>query len=373
MATLSQELIYTIVHEVDDKNSLEACSLVSPAFRGPSQRILLHTLTLGDDDGKPYTVALAFLYESPHVAQYFTRLACILPATNAPPAEIKAFARILPILSNVRHCYFLGDGRHRLRQPWRTIPRGVRLAMEAVFQRRSLHFLYMGVIGALPAAILEKCFGAASTLFLSATTVEGTISEPVPSTVPPVVQNLFLIGSPGMANVLLGGQFDSQLANVRRLWWNPVEDDGERPVSDVASKIEHVRIEYEPYYNSDPAQFLVPAISFDDEEIAPFLDDTSSTLDRVSSVATAAGQTLKEIFLKCSPRGLAVERMLVPMKKLAIRCRACARDRWRVDIGRHEHFTFTPLCECFCGNPTKTASYCSSSALSARRGSTPPL
>ncbi|KAJ7637356.1 hypothetical protein DFH06DRAFT_655053 [Mycena polygramma] len=255
-------------------------------------------------------------------------------------------------------------------QPWQTIPREVALAMEDVFQRRSLESLLVGCIGALPIAMLEKCLGAASTLSLAATTVESTTSAPV-LTLPPVLQNLFLIGSPGVADVLLSGQFDSQLANVRRLWWKPMEGDGERPISDVAAMIEHIRIEYEDY-PPNPSH-LVPALWLDDAGIAAYLDYTSSlpTLDPVSSVA--AGKTLKEIILKSSPRGLPVKQLLAPIEELAIGCDDCARSRWRVDIAKHAQFTFTLLCSSWCSNPTKTASHISSSALSAQRGSTPRL
>ncbi|KAJ6592845.1 hypothetical protein B0H19DRAFT_1365160 [Mycena capillaripes] len=49
MDTLPQELIHAIVN-VDDNESLKMHSLVGPIFRESSQRVLLHTLSLGDNE-----------------------------------------------------------------------------------------------------------------------------------------------------------------------------------------------------------------------------------------------------------------------------------------------------------------------------------
>ncbi|KAJ7663070.1 hypothetical protein DFH06DRAFT_344180 [Mycena polygramma] len=86
------------------------------------------------------------------------------------------------------------------------------------------------------------CLEAAPTLSLRLTSVEGTSHEPVLPSRVPVIQNLYLLGSPDAVNVLLSGQLESQRANIRKLWWFPAGKDGERLISGVASTIEHIRI-----------------------------------------------------------------------------------------------------------------------------------
>ncbi|KAJ7652450.1 hypothetical protein DFH06DRAFT_536062 [Mycena polygramma] len=182
MATLPQELIDAIVHELDDNKSLRTCSLVGPAFRRPSQRMLLRSLTLGDTTtlgdtcvGKPYTVALAFLNESPYIAPYFNRLDCMLPTVDAAPGEIQALSAILPILRNVWYCHFTGRRKPMgiVPQSWDNIPLPVSAAVLGVIQRGSLKSLDVRYI-ALPPAVLKMCFEAAPTLSRRLTSVEGT-------------------------------------------------------------------------------------------------------------------------------------------------------------------------------------------------------
>ncbi|KAJ7652512.1 hypothetical protein DFH06DRAFT_1134495 [Mycena polygramma] len=330
MATLPQELIDAIVDEVGDNSSLKTCSLVGNAFRQPSQRILLHSLTLGEYD-KPFTVALAFLRESPHIAPYITRLHCTLPTVDTAPGEIQALSAILLILRNVRYCQFRGRRTPALTvnvpQPWNNIPLSVSAAVLAVIQRGSLEFLDVICV-----------FSAAQTLSLRSTSVEGTSHEPVLPPPKPVVQNLHLQGSLDAVNVLLSRQFESQRANIRKLWWDPVGEHGERLISAVASTIKHIWIDYPGYSPSLP----VPALPvLQSAEITAYLDncDVTPTIEHILSVLKAAPQTLKEISIKCATRGLPSWVLLGEIDTLVIESAACPRVRCRVDLRYSEALT----------------------------------
>ncbi|KAJ7658285.1 hypothetical protein DFH06DRAFT_1196530 [Mycena polygramma] len=335
MLRLPQELIHAIVHEVDDNESLKRCSLVSPAFREPSQRILLHLLTIGESgDDKPFTVVSAFLQKSPHIAAYCTQLACALPDADAPPAEIRALSAILPVLSNVRCCYLIGEeGKH---QAWHQEASRSILEFLRVGRLATLHVL---CIKALPIAVLGAFFGAAPTLSLFEIEVERNTLEDEYSPPPPLVKSLLLMSSSGVAPVLLSRQFGPQLANIRKLFWNRADDDEEMLISSVAHNVDHIRMQYDS--DTEPSRPLPPLLRVESVEIPVDLDETGdlSAIERVASVLTAAPKTLKAIFILCLPEELPVQDILTAIDDLVIGSPACPRLCWRVDLEDQEHFT----------------------------------
>ncbi|KAJ7222750.1 hypothetical protein B0H12DRAFT_1125272 [Mycena haematopus] len=103
---LPQELLNAIVQDIDDPSTLKSCSLAGSNLREESQRILLHSLTLGVEN---HDAKNAILDESPHIATYITDLTVYMPN----PDEIVDFdltgtdiQGILGRLNNVRRCVF---------------------------------------------------------------------------------------------------------------------------------------------------------------------------------------------------------------------------------------------------------------------------
>ncbi|KAJ6467092.1 hypothetical protein C8R47DRAFT_1078807 [Mycena vitilis] len=335
MLRLPQELIHAIVHEVEDNESLKRCSLVSPAFREPSQRILLHSLAIGDSGGdKPFTVVSAFFQESPHVAKYCTQLACALPDADAPPAEIRALSGILPVLSNVRCCYLIGEeGKN---QEWHHEASWSILEFLRVGRLATLHVL---CIKALPIAVLGAFFGAVPTLSLFEIEVERNTpdNDYLPPT--PLVKNLLIMSPSGVLPVLLSSQFSPQVENIRKLFWNRADDDEELLISSVAHNVDHIRMQYES--DTEPSRPLPPLLRIESVEIPVDLDETGDlcAIERVASVLTAAPQTLKAIFMLCLPEKLPVQGILTAIDDLVIRSAACPRLCWRVDFEGQEDFT----------------------------------
>ncbi|KAJ7046030.1 hypothetical protein C8F04DRAFT_1322506 [Mycena alexandri] len=116
MAHLPQELIDAIIHRVEDKPSIKACSIVASQFRESAQRILFGSLVpiiMCSDllyfDHK-VIAALALLEESPHLAPYITKLhLCLRQQWGGElGADIQRLDEFLGRLMNVRRCVLEG-------------------------------------------------------------------------------------------------------------------------------------------------------------------------------------------------------------------------------------------------------------------------
>ncbi|KAJ7696381.1 hypothetical protein B0H14DRAFT_3040665 [Mycena olivaceomarginata] len=90
MSVLPPELLDAIICEIDDTQTLKACSLVATTLCSSSQRILLDSLTV---DVYNDTAICKLLTESPHVSEY-----------------IRASVKTLAPLQNVRRCFLDGSG-----------------------------------------------------------------------------------------------------------------------------------------------------------------------------------------------------------------------------------------------------------------------
>ncbi|KAJ7330984.1 hypothetical protein DFH08DRAFT_1084069 [Mycena albidolilacea] len=99
---LPQELFDAIVQNIDDHPTLKLCALAAPQLRDPSQRILLHSVTLrGGGWVGNYPTERAILQHSPHIATYITDLTVNirgLPADALPslfrPASTLSFKQV---------------------------------------------------------------------------------------------------------------------------------------------------------------------------------------------------------------------------------------------------------------------------------------
>jgi hypothetical protein len=109
---LPQELLDTIVQNIDDSPTLKSFSLTGPQLREKSQHILLHSLTLREHWG--HQRKHNFLQNSPHIVAYITDLTLYIPGPpdvddeDDDPLGVTDTQWILDQLENVHHCVFSG-------------------------------------------------------------------------------------------------------------------------------------------------------------------------------------------------------------------------------------------------------------------------
>ncbi|KAK7025052.1 hypothetical protein R3P38DRAFT_1059585 [Favolaschia claudopus] len=104
--TFPPELWEAVIYEVEDVESLKACSLVSLIFRPPSQRILLSSFTVTTDN---CDAACKLLAENSRVEQYISRLT-IEDLRDIMVSEDyrESLSQFLAKLQNVRICTLVG-------------------------------------------------------------------------------------------------------------------------------------------------------------------------------------------------------------------------------------------------------------------------
>ncbi|KAJ7825495.1 hypothetical protein B0H14DRAFT_2596570 [Mycena olivaceomarginata] len=180
-----------IVREIDDLESLKACSLVVSTLRHTSQHILFNSLTI---DIKNFTAIRDLLTGSPHIAHYITSLRALLAGL-----DVESFGRILPKLQNVRKC-FLDGVWHSSRQSGAPLRSGIPPIILDFFTRQPLRTLGLMSIH-IPIAVLRNLVKIIPTLYFLAVGIEDGADAVPAHTVsqPPVerfaLNSLFLIGN----------------------------------------------------------------------------------------------------------------------------------------------------------------------------------
>jgi hypothetical protein len=210
MSIVPQELVDTIVSELEDVASLKACSLAGSAFRSPSQRILLRSLTLEPTNYRAFSI---FLEESPHVATYIICLHVHLPSSRSTSEEDEFFIQVLSRPANVRRCIVHGD----LIYDWtRLTPRMVSAVLGFLAQQplRELRVLDLGHI---PLLAFSRLLSAAPTVSFHRASVTESL-EDISAVFPPDVSFLTRLGAcRGVCKVLARPQFAAYTATLRHL------------------------------------------------------------------------------------------------------------------------------------------------------------
>ncbi|KAJ7438397.1 hypothetical protein B0H11DRAFT_2104985 [Mycena galericulata] len=157
MDSLPPELIDSILHEVEDTKTLKACAIVASAFREPSQRILLRSVTVGGTR-KNYQTVSDILQKSAHIASYIRLLSFYLPSKDTPPAAVDFLPELLAKFTHLSYLTVYGDGC-----PWDAVSTGITDAVEKLIRERCLEGLYIMYIEELPANLLALIFSSVST------------------------------------------------------------------------------------------------------------------------------------------------------------------------------------------------------------------
>lgn len=191
MSVVPPELLDDIVREIDDLESLKACSLVVSTLRHTSQRILFNSLTI---DIKNFTAIRDLLTESPHITHYVTSLRALLAGL-----DVESFGRILPKLQNVRKC-FLDGVWHSSRRSSAPLRSEIPPIILDFLTRQPLHTVGLMSIY-IPIAVLRNLVKIIPTLYFLAVSIEAGADAVPAHTVsqPPVerfaLNSLFLIGN----------------------------------------------------------------------------------------------------------------------------------------------------------------------------------
>ncbi|KAJ7315350.1 hypothetical protein DFH08DRAFT_1086887 [Mycena albidolilacea] len=327
---IPQELIATIIQEVDDHLSLKMCSLAGKAFCAPAQRMLLTSLDLRV--ARPYTAALDLLDKSPHIASYFKRLYCPLPEASMAEAEVDALCTVLGKLSNVRHCHFVAATN--IFTLWTEFLPNVYLAVVEFTQRQRLAELEIDTITAIPSDVLALFLGAAPTVSLvnsnvdSAVTLMHSLAPP-----PPIVETLRVSWSPGIADVLTSPDFRPYMHNIRKLWWDPDIDTGGRLIALVSHTLEHLCIQFFDQTNWGKTIKLPPLPRVKSVEVTLEQEWLVPVYYRFLTILTAAPDTLEEICITFAPKpDFLHPEALGQMDSIFTGSAASPRVRWRLDL-----------------------------------------
>ncbi|KAJ7036927.1 hypothetical protein C8F04DRAFT_1180950 [Mycena alexandri] len=248
MPPIPQDLIKVIVSCLEDRESLEASSLVSSAFCEPSQRILLSSLTLADHHhpGPPtYVAASTLLEESPHIASYITRLCIELPGPTATPGALQALQQILGKLENVDSCIVAGETRLK----WKNIDGTLILSLHNFISRVSLQQLHVLRIDKIPLAVFVKLLEAAPLLAFSCTTVSAKEADlsAVPAPQSRVPERLILeMGAHGICDLLARPELAGFTAGLKDLKVMPhyARIGSAGLAGSAASTLTHLRLDF---------------------------------------------------------------------------------------------------------------------------------
>ncbi|KAJ6452627.1 hypothetical protein C8R45DRAFT_1040415 [Mycena sanguinolenta] len=238
MPSLPQELVDAILANVDDTESLKACSLVESRFRVPSQQILLEHITLSAWT-ENYGAARILLEESPHVTTYVTNLELRL---CGPRLDSNGSADNLPWvlrqLVNVRQFAF---GGHRRRLHWDHMPSGLAEALLQFISRQHLLRLHVSFVTNFPGKILLK---AASHLSFFAVELPKGVPDPPVDNISSTVQELVLrSGCDGIHILVAYPYFRPYISTLRRVSFSPRDGRIEAIVVPAADTLEQIHLD----------------------------------------------------------------------------------------------------------------------------------
>ncbi|KAJ6558082.1 hypothetical protein B0H19DRAFT_128220 [Mycena capillaripes] len=210
--SIPTELVDAILLEVEQKETLKTCSLAGSALRYPSQRILLHSLTI---DGP---AICAFLEDSPHIATYITRLTINLPPRVVHPNSVIHW-EVLRLLSNVRRCILSGNN-----YGWNDRDRAVTLPSPVLefLARQPLRELHVMSVENIPLSSFCRLLNVAPTVFFLRVSISeeslGDFSAVNPPQAGPTVTELRLKeNTQTICEVLARPQFAFYIAALHHL------------------------------------------------------------------------------------------------------------------------------------------------------------
>ncbi|KAJ7113066.1 hypothetical protein C8R44DRAFT_741404 [Mycena epipterygia] len=299
MPFIPQELVDSIISKLGDIKSLKACCLAGPMFRDPSQRILLHSITLtcwpkNWSEYPNFGAACTLLEESPHVAAYIKHLKIILQVPPARFDSLCSLQQVLGKLVNVHWCMVTG---HYLRLRWSALTPGLSAAFLRFFSQQSLRELHLQLIVGIPSAVFLR--PAPSISFQDVSIDAGDTSHHAGA-----MQNLVLhAGSRNVVAFLACPQHRSHIAGLRRLSIDPNHDETMVLIVAAANTLQHI------HFNCSNSRLgstiplpALPALQFIEVLTRFPAQRNTGVLDTITSILTSGTSlALSEIVLTICP------------------------------------------------------------------------
>ncbi|KAJ7062051.1 hypothetical protein C8F01DRAFT_1230543 [Mycena amicta] len=217
-----QEIIDTIVDNIDDMASFKACSLVCWAFVPASRTHLFRTICLDMLNDAPHKL-FAILARNPHLEVYIRDITIYRScSTDLWMQSGSPLPALLSMLNHVERFSILGCWGD-----WKNVPHGLAGAIHRVISLRTLDRLHLLTASNVPAAILNS---ALSVRILSLFHVSVDSRQNVKRSLrlpnsPSSPEYLNLSVDSKVGNILdhmRGAPGSSYFANVRRLAINPI-------------------------------------------------------------------------------------------------------------------------------------------------------
>ena len=226
LSSLPQELIDAIIYQVDDRKTLNACSLVASSFVFPSQRHIFHTIDLDAPASrkKAYARFLRLLTINPHLGMYVRSLrlgddsddfgssrSWIIHAKNLPQ-----FFQLLPRLESFSLTFNSDE------MDWKSIPAEIRSAFGRLFRLPTLQAISLEFICGFPPHLL---FGLKHLKQLSLSCVDVDSSEVYSHSVSELRQ-LHLRGTPPPTIAVISRCLSESPPTLRELAITPTLEPG---------------------------------------------------------------------------------------------------------------------------------------------------
>ncbi|KAJ7463647.1 hypothetical protein FB451DRAFT_458062 [Mycena latifolia] len=350
---IPQELIDAIVSEVDDKDCLKACSVVSSSFRGASQRILLSSLTL---NGHLDSTVCTLLAESPHIVAYIKYLKIKLPPSHHHnPSEIQSLQLVLAKLTAVQECIVTGvypDAR------WADLNPKLSSALLDFITRQSLRSLRLSIIKDIPRTVFHHLIVSVPMLSFFQTYIEEAVDGSLADGPPPSssIESLLLDPqSTSVSTLLTRPQFAAHTANLCRL--SIVLGDGMSMIWATARTLQHIRLDctrlnaahlrFRRQFPALPALRSLEIVLHFSQQMAPCFIDIISRI--LASDAHSKPATINEIIVTFCPTPMSPEpdfsarvfTLPAALEKYLLSHPAVPRIRWRLQHHEESYTQFT--------------------------------
>ncbi|KAJ7070295.1 hypothetical protein B0H15DRAFT_957809 [Mycena belliarum] len=301
MPSLPQELLDSIVGEVEESAALKACATAGPRLCAASQRILLSRLTLRRTASSSYnyTAIRELLEQSPHIARYITRLRFLVTPLASPPSavDIESLQNVLEKLGHVHRISLEGD-----RGEWESLPPRIASLLLKTVSRKNLHELHISLIHSIPLAEFSQLVGAAPLMSLR----NVSVSLGSPLTQPLALETLVLDrGCDLLCRLLASRELASYTAGLRIRTLRLRSDYSHASAIIAASSTTLVHIRLECYMDTHPSALALPRLPrLQSLEILPAFDPAHVRLlpeTLAPLLAPAAAPALSAITATCVP------------------------------------------------------------------------
>ncbi|KAJ7256937.1 hypothetical protein C8J57DRAFT_1343357 [Mycena rebaudengoi] len=159
MASLPQELVNSIVDQLDDYSSLTSCALVSTSFVVPAQQAIFKSLCIHTELSHRHPTPLAAsdsLAAFPHLATYLRLLQCDLSHLES---EVQALESIFLAVRNLERLIISGSGMQ-----WSSVPSALKIGIQNIIALPSLYGLHLITIYNLSSDFIYHAASSVSVL-----------------------------------------------------------------------------------------------------------------------------------------------------------------------------------------------------------------